>query len=187
MKSKVHYGRTNSNWKGGISSLNTLKDILDAGEIIESEIKRRIVASYLISKETGCWNWTKSIFQQTGRACLCIGTKRLVAARVVYALWKSDPGKNLVRHTCDNILCVNPEHLILGTNADNSRDMVERGRSLDQTGSLNHGAKLNEEIVATIKFCLRRGVRQNLLAVFFKVSTQTINLIAMGKTWRHVK
>lgn len=34
-----------------------------------------------------------------------------------------------VRHTCDNTRCINPEHLLLGTRADNNRDRAERGRS----------------------------------------------------------
>ncbi|ACP44084.1 hypothetical protein VPP93_gp13 [Vibrio phage VP93] len=35
----------------------------------------------------------------------------------------------VVRHTCDNPRCINPDHLIGGTIADNNRDRAERGRS----------------------------------------------------------
>jgi len=61
----------------------------------------------------------------TGKRCL------LSVARVVYEHHHGTtiPDGLVVRHTCDNRLCCNPEHLILGTQADNMRDKVERGRS----------------------------------------------------------
>ncbi|QJD54916.1 hypothetical protein PssvBMR7_gp29 [Pseudomonas phage MR7] len=55
----------------------------------------------------------------------------------------------IVRHTCDNSRCVNPEHLEPGTPADNSRDMVQRGRSLRNE---NHpGCRLTDAQVAHIQ------------------------------------
>ena len=38
---------------------------------------------------------------------------------------------DLVRHTCDNRACINPEHLIPGTAQDNTDDMISRGRKVD--------------------------------------------------------
>ncbi len=60
-----------------------------------------------------------------------------------------------VCHTCHNPLCVNPEHLWVGTPKENSQDMVKAGRSLDMSGSRNHNSKLTpqqrDEIVALRK------------------------------------
>jgi hypothetical protein len=57
------------------------------------------------------------------------GLPSTVAPRVAYWIIHGDPLPPEVRHTCDRPICVNPDHLIPGTHADNMRDMVERGRS----------------------------------------------------------
>lgn len=50
--------------------------------------------------------------------------------RYVYEHTKGKiPDGHVVRHTCDNILCLNPEHLLTGTPADNMVDRRERGRT----------------------------------------------------------
>ncbi|GAA3328627.1 hypothetical protein GCM10020331_073350 [Ectobacillus funiculus] len=57
------------------------------------------------------------------------GKKRKKAHRVAYQLHKEDiPVGQMVRHTCDNRACVNPEHLELGTAEQNTQDKVERYR-----------------------------------------------------------
>lgn len=85
-------------------------------------------------RAAGCWNWTGST--RTGgygtvSVNMGLGHRRLVAAhRFAWLLANGDviPDGIVVRHDCDNRLCVNPAHLQLGTQADNIADMDRRGR-----------------------------------------------------------
>lgn len=96
-----------------------------------------------------CWLWT---------ACTIRGNYGLnkkifgefVASRISYMLYKGRIPKGLfVLHKCDTPNCVNPNHLFLGTQADNMKDMVEKGRSL--TGEKNPLAKLTEESILEMR------------------------------------
>lgn len=60
----------------------------------------------------------------------------------------------VVRHTCDNTRCINPEHLIIGTRGDNNRDRAERGRSAKRVPSRQ---KLTPEDVIAIKARYQKG------------------------------
>jgi hypothetical protein len=74
---------------------------------------------------------------------------------------------------------MNHEHLFLGTHAENLQDMARKGRSGQ--------AKLSPDQVAAIKFALQNGAEQKLQSWLYGVSVSTINLIARGKNWGHVK
>lgn len=83
-----------------------------------------------------CWIWTASR-TAFGYGRILVSPKYVThAQRVAYELCIGPiPAGLIVRHKCDNPPCCNPAHLELGTNADNSRDMVARGRAA--TGSRN--------------------------------------------------
>lgn len=114
--------------------------------------------------------------------------KTVLRHRVVYSLHNGVSLKSmrgfLVRHMCDNPRCVNPEHLLLGTAKDNSRDMVERGRSLK--GTQHRRAKLDPEKVQYIRehykpFCKVHGALP--LSKKYGVSTTAIRLARTGANW----
>jgi hypothetical protein len=83
------------------------------------------------------------------------------------------PDGLVVRYKCDNRLCCNPEHLELGTPAENSQDMVERGRSAK--GSRHRSAKLTEEDVREIRKKLDAGESLSHLARVYGVNAATIS------------
>lgn len=91
------------------------------------------------------------------------------------------PAGMVVRHTCDDGLCVNPDHLVLGTQADNMRDMVERDRSA--RGTRNGHARLDEEQVRAIR---ADGRGPAVLGRLYGVSASTICDIRARRTWRHI-
>ena len=81
---------------------------------------------------------------------------------------------------------MNPEHLFLGTHAENMKDMKEKGRS--PHGDEHSRSKLTAKNVRRIKALLAAGqMRVSEIARAFGVTHGTIDCIAKGQTWRHVK
>jgi len=80
-----------------------------------------------VDEATGCWNWTRHVgkngyawFRQDGHGHAHRWAYARFCGPIPPGLW--------VLHSCDNRRCVNPAHLFLGTNGDNIRDMVAKGR-----------------------------------------------------------
>ena len=99
--------------------------------------------------------------------------------------WAYGPttSEDVIRHTCDNPPCINPEHLRLGTAIDNVRDRVEKGRSA--IGSDNGRSKLTEEQVKRIKG--EEFFEPDMaLARKYGVDKKAIYCIKHDLTWTHV-
>lgn len=114
--------------------------VLDNTDAVRQRISGKVVQS-----PGGCHEWTGATNGKRhpyGRLNIGGTSPRFVRAhRVVWLLVYGEiPDGLYVLHRCDNSLCVNPEHLFLGTHNDNMRDRTERGRGNPITGEKWHDA-----------------------------------------------
>jgi hypothetical protein len=130
-----------------------------------------------------CWNWERASVDPHGYGITCYGRKAYRAHRMSYIIFKGPIKFNqIVRHTCDNPRCVNPKHLVSGTQYDNMIDSVKRNRQGHQ--------KLNEECVKVIKWMLKYHYYPGLirkLAALHNVSSKNIINIKAERIWSWVK
>lgn len=110
----------------------------------------------------------------------------MLAHRLAWALHNgADPVGKVVMHTCDNPRCVNPEHLVLGTQAENIGDAVSKRRH--PHGELHGNAKLSDDDIRAIRSLVTDGCNWTAIGREFGVSRTTIKRIHTGESWRHVK
>ena len=94
-----------------------------------------ILKYYIVNNEKGCWEWTKDI-GKNGYGRISINNKRQLAHRLSFKIHNGFLPYNMhVCHSCDNRKCINPKHLWLGTDKDNIRDMLKKGRHKNQNTS----------------------------------------------------
>lgn len=75
----------------------------------------------------GCWEWTAGRWRH-GYGRFRVSTRQYGAHRISFLIHYGHLPDSLIMHTCDNPLCVNPDHLRPGTHTDNMRDMFQKGR-----------------------------------------------------------
>lgn len=99
------------------------------------------------------------------------------------------PAGKVVRHRCDNPKCVRPDHLLVGTQADNLADMRERGRAYFnkfQRGQQHPKAKLDASKVQRIRARRHEGLSLAAIGAEFDLHPSTVHDIVQGRTWTHV-
>ena len=142
--------------------------------------------------ENGCWIWNGS--KVAGYGAFRNGNKIEKAHRMSYMIFKGEiPVVNnvkrsytLIRHTCDNGLCVNPDHLLPGTDQDNVNDRDSRKRFKKLLGEENGMSKLTSNDVSDIRVLKGFGLKISQIAKEYSVSKSSIERILNLSSWKHV-
>lgn len=153
-------------------------------ESYNEELKNRLL-NYKLIDNNGCWIWKKCTNQQ-GYGIIRARRKNLLAHRLSYELFKKEnPGEKEVCHMCDIPICINPEHLFLGTHSENMKDALRKKRHPREENHYN--AKLNTEMVKSIKNLLRNKLSLRKIAKLYNVSASAINSISLNRSWKSVE
>lgn len=133
-----------------------------------------------------CWIWTGAV-NSNGYGRFTDKNRNILAHRVSHELFVGPipKGKN-VCHSCDNRMCVNPHHLWLGSQSENLRDAIAKGRhsTPDTRGERNGNRRLSQSDVDCIRAMHGGGQRKYRIAATYGVSPSTVGDIINYKTWK---
>jgi hypothetical protein len=140
----------------------------------------------VLPSNIGCWSWAGS-HNRKGYGCCRVGgrgAKSILAHRLSWRLNMGEIPEGLfVLHKCDNPGCVRPDHLFLGTNIDNIKDRIMKGRRGSQAhkGKPSPRRRISEAQVIEIKEMFERGETPADLGIYFNISREHAWRIATGR------
>lgn len=142
---------------------------------------------FVIKNESGCWGWSGCVPTNPKYGQFRHGMKLERAHRASWILnFGEIPKGKWVLHKCDNSICSRPEHLFLGDNITNIKDMMDKKRSpiLNKSGEKNPRARLTYNQVKKIKEIAAMGSKRKDIANLYNVSIMVIHRIIHGKAYR---
>jgi hypothetical protein len=143
----------------------------------------RFDGNYVPEPNSGCWLWLGALSRGGYGSITRKGTKAYCAS---WRLYKGEiPHGLCVCHHCDNPSCVNPDHLFLGTIADNNADRgrKKRGKKIGNQGTKHPYSKLTDEQILEIRISAEP---LKVLANRYGVVESCICKIRRGYAWRHL-
>jgi hypothetical protein len=138
-----------------------------------------------VNKTNNCWEWQGCV-DNDGYGRIQINKVRWKTHRLSYHIHKGNIPSNLVVcHSCDNPKCVNPDHLWLGTQIQNTQDRDQKGRHRisPSLGESNGSSRFTNE---QIEFIRTSSLSGRELSRQFNVSDNAIYNIRLRKTWKHI-
>jgi len=138
-----------------------------------------------IGGEDECWEWN-SRRDDCGYGRIDIYGRPVLAHRFSYKLQIGEiPSRLDVLHSCDNPPCCNPKHFFLGTQADNMKDKMLKGRAAK--GSNNGNSTLTESKVIEMRKLHSTGLFTTAeIASIFNEGLTNTHYVINRKTWRHM-
>ena len=145
-----------------------------------------------VSSDSGCIIWVGAV-DRTGYGAVKIAGRKMNAH---VAAWRIAHGGNpvpvgkLIMHNCECRLCVNPEHLQLGTSSENMKHAHRsgRGQGFVCRGTDRPNAVLTEDLVRQIRsLYVPRVFGATRIAKQLGISADAVKGVVQGKTWRHIK
>jgi hypothetical protein len=156
-------------------------------------IEKRLYGNIRVNDKTGCWEWLGSL-NGGGYGRILIGSRKdgtrrnISTHRLSYELSCGKIPKGMeVCHKCDNRICINPDHLFIGTHQDNIDDRERKGRNVVYHGENKSNSKLTEQMV--IEARLERENKKTSyqkLADKYGVCKKTIMCAIKGTSWKCV-
>ena len=124
---------------------------------------------------SGCWTWNGDRNARGYGRVRDASRRLLLAHRVAWAAANGRPVPDgmVVRHTCDNPPCVNPEHLLIGSHADNDNDRDSRGRTAN--GVRIAASALSDDQVDAVRLAVAAGQSQSSVARIYGISQSHVS------------
>ncbi|MBP8292296.1 MAG: HNH endonuclease [Caldilineaceae bacterium] len=134
----------------------------------------------------GCHEWIGTVVD-TGYGHMSFGArKQVLAHRMAWEVANGPiPAGACILHRCDCRRCVNPDHLFLGSNKDNSHDAMDKGRL--PFGTKIGTAKLTDDAVKEIRALSASGMGLVAIGERFGVGKTTIWRVVHREHWKHVE
>lgn len=150
-------------------------------------LKARLERHTIPEPNSGCWLWAGAV-SPNGYGTTRIGGRHGVTRGVHQASWMvhrgSIPAGLFVCHHCDVKVCINPDHLYLGTAAQNTQDATDRGRI--KRGEERRNARLSDEIVRTIRRMSAEWASSREIGISVGVDPRHVRYVLQGRIWGHV-
>ncbi len=134
---------------------------------------------------SGC-QLTMTHLTKDGYGRVRLGKQMVLAHRLAWALHNgADPADKVVMHACDNRACLNPEHLVLGTQKENIQDCVNKRRNRGGVGERNVKAKLAPGDVFEIR-SMGPDADIACTAARYGICEQSVRNVIGRVTWGHL-